>query len=194
MKGITKPDNFITSRDKILIFSSLGVVILCTVALSNPFTSAILNAPLLKLIPPYLAVIMFLIPFAMYYGIHINQQVKFNDLLIERQTEEKLRKKHKLLFHCRFTSDEKGTVWEITNANKFGWHNAKLFIERTFEGEKITRKLTIGDLPTEQKIRLEADLVDIECARWRVMVISKEGQSIDFPDRMKQSLTTDLLK
>ena len=145
-----------------------------------------INQSLMDAITLPVGIIMLVVPLLMYFGIHVNQQHKFDDLVRERNRRQATTAVTKLLYRSRFRGDESGTQWEITNANNFPWNGAKMLIERTFDGERLTEKVDLGAVPTGSTVTVEANLVDIETARWRIMVISKEGQLVDFPDHWRE--------
>ncbi|SCC90619.1 hypothetical protein SCG7086_BU_00030 [Chlamydiales bacterium SCGC AG-110-P3] len=187
MNGLTRPENFVSPNDKRLIVVSLFVASACVFGISSPLGTGLINQSIMDAITLPVGIIMLGISILMYFGIHVNQQHKFDELVRERNRRMSSIAIKKLLYRCRFRSDEDGTQWEMTNANNFNWSKAKMLVERTHDGESITEKIDLGPVPMGTTVTVKAQLVDIELARWRVMVVSKEGQLVDFPDRWQES-------
>ena len=187
MSGLTKPKHWVTPADMRLIW--LASFVSAVLLLPHLFLTAeqIYAQPLLRAITFPVALLMTLLPLAMYWGIHLNQQVKFEEKAEATRRRRASQQTGKLLCRCRFQNNSEGTVWELTNANPFHWTQAQFFIERVAHEEKETEKLQLGNVTAGHTLLLHSQLEQRDGARWRILIVSHEGQLLDFPERWVES-------
>lgn len=185
--GPRRPDSHINQGDKLSVLVVAMICLASTMAISLPILSSAppINAVFLKAIPLAVGVIMFLLPVGIWIGTHINQEAKYVEYEMEQNRLRNKANSLKILFRSQYRPEEDGTFWEITNANKFSWTQAKLLIEREHAGVRVCEKHRLGDVGPGQVINFESDLEEKECAKWRIMILTSESQLIDFPDKQK---------
>lgn len=186
---LEKPLSFITLKDRRLVWQFFLLSLLCIVPILNPFKEYpwALNQRIFIAIPSQLSLFMPFIAPAIYYGIIVMERCYFRELVkIEARQLEQLRKKQKIHFTARYRDFEEGSCWEITNRSSFSWNNAKLIIERTQGSSIDSEKHPLGNIPALRRISINSNLNRGVNSQWRVMILSEEGHTIDFPERYEK--------
>jgi hypothetical protein len=177
--------SFVKGSDKLFIYVSF--VMGCILTLSIPGPEFIpLNAFLMEAIPPSIGIFFLFIPFIMYWGLNLSLEKRHSDYTKKEKLRNLAEIEKKLLFRCRYKTHDMGSSWEIYNANPFTWHNSRILIERSVDGKKETEKLYLGNFKKGEKRQIESTLDKKERAQWRVLILSLEGQMLDFPDVWKE--------
>lgn len=159
------------------------VAFCCSVTIPAWNSPEALNWQLVDCFPRSLAPLFALMPVILYCAYYTANQVRYNDKVKEhyRQLEEQVERR--IIFRSRAKFDEEGSTWEIRNCNGFVWTGAKLLIERrSKEGDKVCEKHKLGVLASGERVQIESQLAKLELAQWRAMVITQQGELIDFPD------------
>lgn len=172
--------------DSYFLATTLLIGLLCAIPLTLPFYPVEINSLLRSSIPLPIAQFFILLPFIMKAGLSLTDK---QHSIEKAEFIAKLRAKHRgrLCFSSHFSSHEYGTEWSICNQSSFAWTKAFLLIERSYGGLKESDKIPLKPLKMGEKCRVSSHIVDIRSAKWRVMVVSKEGQSLDFPERVRES-------
>lgn len=180
------PSNLIESPDRRMIYMMFAVSLAITIRVADPFLyfHGVLNESLLRAIPLPIGIMTFSLPIIAYYSLNIMERFFYVDLeKMEVRREELKLKKQKLTFMSRYRSSGRSTVWEITNRSTFGWTNAKLLIERTFDGVMETEKHQINRVAMMSRLSVTSKLEPKPGSQWRVMILAEEGNAIDYPER-----------
>ncbi|MFT4552886.1 MAG: hypothetical protein ACI9S8_001518 [Chlamydiales bacterium] len=183
-----RPESFVTSGDKVVIWVVLLLALTCTVGILNPFSyfSKFFNTALLQAIPLNVALVLFVIPIFMYYSIETMEKCYFRELLLQKgRRRELFKKKQKVTITARYREFNDDTKWELSNRSLFGWTNAKFLIERVHQGKMETEKHDLRDVPMMQRVSIVSKLTCFPGAKWRVMVLAEEGHCIEYPERQE---------
>jgi len=170
-----------------MIWVILFIGLASTLAISDPFSifPSNFNHALLQAIPPRVGILILTLPIIAFFGLNVMEKCYFVELekKDERLKDLKMREQT-LLFLARYRSKGKTTVWEITNRSVFPWNNAKFFIERDIDGEKLTEKQQLKHIEPMKRITLTSKLAALPGAQWRVMILAEEGFLVDVPERL----------
>jgi hypothetical protein len=183
---IEKPKNFVPAKDRKNAKITLMIALVCSLVLFDPFSIGpnSFNVMILQAIPLRVALLMFVVPFAIYLSILATEKVYYYEFVEREKRRGELKKKaRKLIFTSRYRPREEKTIFDITNRSAFSWTNARIFVERRCDNEKLTEKHEMGDVEPLKRITLQTNLNCIPGSRWRVMVLTEEGYLIDFPER-----------
>lgn len=186
ISSLEQPKEFITNADKKMIFIAFLLALICTFSFSDPFSyfTKTINSGILQAIPLKVGIFFFILPLTVYFTIITMEKCHFEALLKQAQYRiELIKKRQKIHFTSRYKEFDGLTFWEVTNRSIFEWTNAKFFIECIYENEKKTEKFELGKIPILKRVTIHSKLEPLAGAKWRVMVLSEEGFTIDIPER-----------
>ena len=178
---------FIKKRDKLITLSTLATALTCSVSIALPGVG-LLNETMLQAIPNNVAMMMLLLPLAIYCALWTQQEVKLNDYIKEKIEKEQGLARRQLVARIQFKNTHRGTSWEIRNMNPFPWTRTKLLIERDFNGEVECEKYQLDHIKNGEKLVVNSHLHNEETAHWRVMLITDQGRVVEFPDRWQKQV------
>ncbi|MDF2550658.1 MAG: hypothetical protein K0S07_1725 [Chlamydiales bacterium] len=135
---------------------------------------------------PLFILLALALPYALYHYLVLSRFFIKTECEKHYISEKRKLQVLRILFRSRYRRSDSQTFWEVKNANRFGWTHAKLLVEREHEGVRKCEKHHIGELGSGKSFTFFSNLEDKECAKWRIMVITAENRSLDFPDRWKE--------
>lgn len=182
-------ENFTTTlkRNRRLLWVGIFITLMGSFSLMDPFLpgNLALNDLLLHTMPAGFLLLAFLTSVGAYFGaVSIDRH-----RIWQRNFQERFRKDMKaattLRYRCFFKKDENGSVWEITNISTFDWDKAVVLIEKK-EGQDIeTEKYTLNSVEQRRKVVIHSDLSLSSRSKWRIMIVTKEGYQVIFPEFLK---------
>lgn len=186
---LEKPKSFITKEDTKIVYRALLISVMCCITILDPFSCfhKALNTKILEAIPLEISIPMLFLPVFIYYGIISMERCYFRELIKQESRRlELFKKRQKIHFTARYREKKGGAYWELTNRSSFSWTNSKFFIERTYNGKIKTEKHQLDIVPTLKRISIDSKLESFPGSQWRIMVLSEEGHTIDFPERQEK--------
>lgn len=180
--AIKPPSRFVQRRELISVIVAGVVVLLSSIAIPSWTSSMPLNGVMLQILSPALVPLLFLVPLAMYFAYYTQSQVRYNDMIKKYYNDLEAQTERRIIFRSKMKPCEGGSQWEVRNGNSFVWTGVKLLIERTAHGEVFCEQHQVGVLGARERVLIQSDLEHIEFCQWRVMVITQQGEHIDFPD------------
>lgn len=151
--------------------------------LPNPMGGAPLNVLLIQAIPLPLALLLCTLPVIIHHAIYLCALTERDEVRLENRRRARLQLTGRVVFRARFKSHKQGSSWNIVNLNKFPWRDTKVLIERVDRGELICEKHQFDEVPAGKTLRVDSELQDLDFSSWRIMVLTREGSHVDFPDR-----------
>ncbi len=174
--------------DARLVLVTFFLALACTFSIINPIT--LKYSPIVWLltnvVPLSVAIVMWILPFFMKYGINVN------DASVKRSKQKRKvfireRKRcEKISLRVFYKPTLNGTLWMIRNVDNYQWQDVRIFIERKVNGKKVTEKHELGVVPKGKELKLPSDLIATPGAQWRVMVATPTTYKIEFPDRLRE--------
>ncbi len=187
-QSIKQPTTFLKASDKRLSLSIFVVGLMVALPLANPMGGyPLLNHFFFFLTPLPLSLLILSLPLFVLWAISLHQETKFNEFLKEQHRRERTRLTGKVLFRAQLVPHNEGTSWEVVNTNQFDWTDAHAIIERVVGGKKACEKHYLGQVNQSQVVSIESKLASIDACKWRILVLTKEGCTTEFPDRAKPS-------
>ncbi|MBN4067328.1 hypothetical protein JYU14_04520 [Simkania negevensis] len=186
----------ITKKDRWMILVTILLAIAFTIPIPN-FLSImypIFNGSLMRSFFFPAAMIMWIIPFAIYFSLSIKGKVEIRGRLIEQELRKIKRwsKQRQIISYITFyekkdeDNKKQGTVWSIANNNKYPWTGARFFIERKDDSGIESESHTLGSVQNDHKITVQSAILDKPGVRWRVMVLAKEGFHVELPNKERR--------
>lgn len=186
-QAIRKPTSFTRRSDTWLALVVMTVCLGLTLPVANPFHyGSLLNQPFFATIPLVLVPLVLALPLVILWAISVNQQIKFNEFLKEQHRRERIRLTGRVLFRAQVKGVPDGSSWDIVNTNQFDWTDAHALIERVCDGKKACEKHYLGQVNQRQKIQIDSKLSAIPSCKWRILILTKEGCTTEYPDHWKR--------
>lgn len=179
---IKAPETYVKGSEVAIAVVTGILAFVCTVPIPDPFSGGILNAPILAAIPGQVAVIAWILPVGIYYGFMVNAQIRFNDMVKLYTTEVAKAATRQVIFRAQLQQLDNRTIWTVRNCNSFVWTGAEVLLEKNVGGKTANQKHKLGVVASGERVEIESTLAPEETAQWRLMVLTSQGNHIDFPD------------
>ena len=180
-KKNNKDSPFIKS-DKAIALTTLFIAILSGIIipmLSGPYFGSVNEWT--QAIPAVVGIIMFLLPFAIYYGIKIKDAEELSINIFFKTLSHRLTDKTIIRYDAYYIPTTNGTYWEIYNLSPHDWEKAVVVIERLHDGELESERHELFYSARGKVIKLHSNLTSALATKWRLMVVTEFGSKIDYP-------------
>ena len=132
-------------------------------------------------IPTVVGIFMFLLPFAIYYGIKIKDAEELSTNIFFKTLSHRLTDKTIIRYDAYYIPTTNGTYWEIYNLSPHDWEKAVVVIERLHDGELESERHELSYSARGKVIKLHSNLTSALATKWRLMVVTEFGSRIDYP-------------
>lgn len=177
------------NNHKKLLWLGLLICLLTSIGIANPFIqgSQLINANFIDIMPPSFLILSFISGIGLFIGTVSIERSKVWERSFKNKFRQDMIKNTTLRFRCFFREESSGSIWEITNISHFDWDKAVILIEQKEDKTIVgTEKYNISNVKVKGKIAIHSNFHVTPSSKWRVMVITKEGYHVKFPDFLKR--------
>ena len=172
--------------NKTIIIVAFIIAFICLIPIGSNLLSPVdLNSRLLRIIPMGIGLILLCIPFAMRYGMIVNDNVDTQDFIRESGYRKQIAI-NKISFVIRIKNDDEFTRWEISSTDHFEWKGAIVVLERIHGNFKQNDRIELGNIGPFERLIVSSKLEDLPGSRWRVMICAQEGYGVRLPNRWRE--------